>query len=243
MSNKTFYIEPNNIQGKTAILTGEELHHARNVMRLEPGDEIELVDGLGNMHRATFLSISSEEGKLEISSTETENDPSFSLTMAMGIVKGERFEWALQKCTELGVAAFIPLITERTEVKPAKPWPRLKRLEKIIISACKQCERARFPVLESPIVLEDLKPSEYDLTIVLWESGSSPSLNETVSNIASPVSCLLVIGPVGGFTDGEIHYLVERGFIAAGFGPRILRTETAATAGAAVLGSLFGDLG
>ncbi len=243
MSNRTFYIEPDKVQGKTAILKGEELHHARNVMRLVPGDEIELVDGLGNMHRATFFSISSKKAELEINSTETENNPSFSLTMAMGIVKGERFEWALQKCTELGVAAFIPLITERTEVRPSKAWPRLKRLEKIIISACKQCERARFPVLESPVLLEDLTPDEYDLAIVLWESGASPSLNEAVGDIAEPGSCLLVIGPAGGFTNGEINHLVERGFITAGFGPRILRTETAATAGAAVLGSLFGDLG
>ncbi len=243
MSHRTFYIEPDKVQGKTAVLKGEELHHARNVMRLGPGDEVELVDGLGNMHRAVFLSISSEGGELEIKSTETEDDPSFSLIMAMGIVKGERFEWALQKCTELGVAAFIPLITERTEVKPAKPWPRQARLEKTIISACKQCGRARFPELDSPVILKDLKPFEYDLPIVLWESGSSPPIKEAVNNIADPGSCLLVIGPVGGFTDGEIHYLVERGFIAASFGPRILRTETAATAGAAVLGSIFGDLG
>ena len=242
MSSRTFYIEPDKVQGKTATLDGEELRHARTVLRLGPGDEVQLVDGLGNFYRAELTSISQEGAELAITSTSIEKEPAFSLTVAMGIVRGERFEWAIQKCTELGAAAFIPLVTERTEVKVTEPWSRRERLEKIIAAACKQSERARFPELRPPLEISELDPDGFDLPLLLWESGSAPSLKAAAGSVSNPGSCLLVIGPVGGFTHGEVKFLKQAGFTVAGFGPRILRTETAATAAVAVLGHLFGDL-
>ncbi len=242
MSNSTFCIEPEKIRGSTAVLDGEELHHARKVLRLGSGDKIQLLDGLGNLYRAEITSVSKDSANVKIISAVNEKEPAFSLTVAMGIVKGERFEWALQKCTELGAAAFIPLITERTEVKPANPWPRHRRLKKIVASACKQSQRAWFPELLPPMNLSELNPDGFDLPLLLWESGTAPSFKDAVKRPVSPTSCLLVIGPVGGFTLEEVKYLEHAGFVSAGFGPRILRTETAAAAAAAVLGHLFGDL-
>ena len=243
MPNHTFYIPPSSIEGNTATLTGDELKHARTTLRLGEGDVVSLVDGVGGRYSAAFSSINSKEGILSIKSSGVETAPGFSLVMALGIVPGERFEWAIQKATELGVTGFIPLITERTETKIKGPWKRMDRLQRIIISSCKQCERAHFPALHPPAALEDLDAEGFDAVLAFWESVGTPPLTEVAKRIPRPQTCLVVIGPVGGFSTGEAAFLKKKGALLVGMGPRILRTETAAAAAATLLQYVWGDMG
>jgi len=242
MSFPTFYIPPDQISGDQAVMTGDEFRHARLTLRLETGDAVRIVDGEGVSWDAVIQSMGKEEGTLALSGREVESSPSFRLTIAMGIVQGERFDWAIQKGTELGVTNFIPLVTERTELKIKGNWRRLDRLKRVIVSTCKQCGRARFPTISDPISLGQLETGPYDLSVVFWEEKAAKPLKEVADSIETPASCLMVIGPVGGLTVGEVDLFKEKGYIVVGMGSRILRTETAVTAGAALLQYLWGDL-
>jgi 16S rRNA (uracil1498-N3)-methyltransferase len=243
MTVATFYVHPDRISGSSAVLDGGELSHARLTLRLSSGDKVQLLDGNGVIYQAVFLSVSPLEGVLEIISQDNEPKPALHLTMAMGIVRGERFEWAIQKGCELGVSTFIPLVTERVENKISGRWKRRDRLERVIISACKQCERARFPFLHEPMHLKDLNPHQYDLAFAFWEEETDSSIKEVLVPSMIPQSCLMLTGPVGGFTKDEVRLMKKSGFLLAGMGPRILRTETAALAGAAIIQHMFGDMG
>ncbi|UCG38593.1 MAG: 16S rRNA (uracil(1498)-N(3))-methyltransferase [bacterium] len=243
MSLPIFYIPPEHFDGDAATLTGDELRHARLTLRLGPGDRALVVDGEGTLCEGTFSSMEKAQGVLQITSRTREAEPAFSLTIAMGIVAGERFDWALQKGTELGASAFIPLLSRRTEVKASRPWKRLERLRRVVVSACKQCGRARFPTLSEPVALHDLSTAGYDLALAFWESDRAAPLSEAAGRVQRPASCLMIIGPVGGFAPEEAEILREKGCLLAGLGPRILRTETAVTAGAALVQYLWGDMG
>ena len=242
MSLHTFYIPPEDISGDRAIMKGEELHHARTTLRMGPGDRIKFIDGVGGLYEAMFKTTDREQAVLHIVGHINQLEPAFSLTIAMGIVKGERYEWACQKGTELGATAFIPLVTERTEIKVKSPWKRLDRLQRIVVSACKQCQRAWFPILHEPLHLTDLDPEPFDLSVVFWEGPWTRPLTRLGKTFPPRGSCLMVVGPVGGFSPEEAKTLKNRGCFLASLGPRILRTETAVAAGAALLQYMFGDM-
>jgi 16S rRNA (uracil1498-N3)-methyltransferase len=242
MSFPTFYIPPEQILGDKAVMTGDELRHARLTLRQDTGDTVRIVDGQGGSWEALVESMGKEESSLRLSQGTVEPVPSFNLTVAMGIVQGERFDWAIQKGTELGVSAFLPLVTERTQVGFRGRWKRIPRLERIIVSACKQCGRARFPTISEPVAIGELDTGPYDLCVVFWEGKDVKYLKEAAEGIEPPGSCLMVIGPVGGLTVAEVGLLKKKGSIVAGMGSRILRTETAVTAGAALLQYLWGDM-
>ncbi|MDF1536166.1 MAG: RsmE family RNA methyltransferase [bacterium] len=242
MSLPTFYINPSGIAEGSAILDGDELRHARTTLRLKPDDKARIVDGEGTLYEARFRTMGKDEAVLDIVSSTKEPAPAFSLTVAMGVVQGDRFDWALQKGTELGVTRFIPLLTERTDIRPGAQWKRLPRLKRVIASACKQCGRAQFPSITEPTAIENLGVSYYDRAVLFWEEeGRSLALD--ASDVKRPGSCLMIIGPVGGLTASEAEMLKGKGAIAAGLGPRVLRTETAVTAGVTLLQYLWGDLG
>lgn len=243
MSFPTFYIPPEQIAGDKAVMTGDELRHARLTLRLGTGDAVRIVDGQGGSWEARIQSMGREESSLRLSHGAVEPVSGFNLAVAMGIVQGERFDWAIQKGTELGVSAFVPLVTERTQVRSRGRWKRLPRLERIIVSACKQCGRARFPTISEPVSIGELDTGPYDLCVVFWEGEDVMSLKEAVGGIEPPGSCLMVIGPVGGLTAEEVKMLNKKGAITAGMGSRILRTETAVTAGASLLQYLWGEMG
>ena len=242
MSFHTFYIPPEGISGGTAVLSGDELHHARATLRLGPGDNVKIIDGVGGSFDALIKSVEKERALLEITDHSLQPQPAFSLTIAMGVVKGERYDWAIQKGTELGASAFIPLVTERTEGKVKLPWKRLDRLQRIAVSACKQCERAWFPVLHEPLQLADLDPGAFDLSVAFWEGPWTRPLTHLNSSFPSRGTCLMVVGPVGGLSQDEAILLKNRGCFLASLGPRILRTETAVAAGASLLQYMFGDM-
>lgn len=242
MSLPTFYIPPEEISGETALLSGEELRHASTTLRLGPGDHVNFIDGVGTVFTGRFKTMEKDQAVLDIQSRTVQPESVFSLTIAMGIVKGERYEWACQKGTELGAAAFIPLITERTEVKVRHPWKRLERLQRIVVSSCKQCGQARFPILHEPINIMDLEPAAFDLSIAFWEGSWSRPLTQLKTSLSYHGRCLMVVGPVGGLSSDEAKLLKNRGCFLASLGPRILRTETAVTTGASLLQYRFGDM-
>ncbi|MEO0271051.1 MAG: RsmE family RNA methyltransferase [candidate division WOR-3 bacterium] len=224
MDIRYFYVKKSDIKDNKVFIVGEEYNHLHRVLRKKPKDIIKVVNGEGDEY--LVLLTKTEDGYAEgdiIEKRRRPNEIPFELTFACGILKGERMEFLIEKGTELGVSKFIPLLTERTEVSPGEG--KFLRWNKIAISAMKQSRRSVLPLIEKPMNLEKFCDyvSDYEFKILLNEKiKAMPELKEKNFNKA-----VIVAGPEGSFTDGEINYLRKKGFKEWNLGLRTLRTETA----------------
>ncbi|MCR4377555.1 MAG: 16S rRNA (uracil(1498)-N(3))-methyltransferase [Rhodospirillales bacterium] len=213
-------------------------HKLRVVLRAEIGDEILLFNGRDGEWRARLTDIGKSQAHaqclMQTRPQTAENGP----WLAFAPIKKDPLDMLIEKAVELGVAKLIPVITRRTENRRLKE----ERLSQQIIDACEQCERLTIPTLEPPITLEQLSawwPRERKL-IVCAERRDAPPLAHAVQAINGPVG--LLVGPEGGFTDGELDAVLKQPIsIAVNLGPRILRAETAAIAALAVIQATCGD--
>ncbi|PUA27751.1 MAG: 16S rRNA (uracil(1498)-N(3))-methyltransferase [Cellvibrio sp. 79] len=230
-----------------ALITGELLqleeaasHHLSKVLRMQAGRELILFNGSGGEFAAIIQEVSKKTVTVAIAEHIADNRESpLQLELAIGISRGERFEWVLQKATELGVTRITPLITERTEVKTGgeRQEKLLDRWQQILISACEQCQRNLLPELSAPVQISDwLTTVNSDLRFVLHHRDS-----KTLPAEQKPQSVTLLIGPEGGLSESEITQAQEKNFNALTLGPRVLRTETAPVAAISLVQYLWGD--
>jgi 16S rRNA (uracil1498-N3)-methyltransferase len=228
-----------------AALTGEAAYHLVRVLRAEPGQLYELTDG-----REVYLARLDEAGRDAASFTLTAKidspPPSVSLTLLIAIVKFDRFEWAIEKATELGVDTIVPLAAARSG-KPllAAAPKRATRWRKVLLESAQQARRLRAPVLE-PLArpAEAFRAAIEPLRILLSERPGAAALRAVLEQGVPPASAApaggvvrvsLAIGPEGGWTDEEFAAANAAGFAGAALGENILRTETAVVAGLAAL--------
>ena len=207
------------------FLGEEESKHAIRVMRLEKGDQVQLIDGKGGLYTANILDAHPKRTILQINSVITAfNKRNHYLHIAIAPTKNiERMEWFLEKGTEIGIDEITPIICQRSERKEIK----IDRLNKIITSAIKQSVKAYHPVLNEPLSFNQLlaKPFSGQKFIAHCDKGEKASLrNEIVAN----GNYLILIGPEGDFTHDEIDGALTKDFKAITLGNSRLRTETAA---------------
>lgn len=218
--------------------------HLVKVLRMDAGRELVLFDGNGGEYSAQIL----EPGKrarvrLGEHSLDDRESP-LHLTLAIGISRGERFDWVVQKATELGVSEILPLFSERCEVKlPAeRREKKLAHWRQIAISACEQCARNRVPRIAPPVQIADyLVRAAAELKLVLHHRTQT-DLRSLARERGTPASVALLVGPEGGLSPAEIDAAEQSGFVPLRLGPRVLRTETAPVAAISVLQSHWGDL-
>ena len=249
---RQFYLEtdPDHLPrpGDEVLLDRDESHHLFTVLRGGRDPELELVDGMG--HRLTGLD-RGRDGKLarvEILTVETDGEEFREprLVMACAVVKGRRFEWALEKAVELGAHEFLPLETELGVVDPGPG--KQGRWRTIMIAALKQSGRSWLPGLSRPMSVREvlgLRPS--DPVLFGATSGDVSGSPVPVTNQAGlldgttgnpPRSLTMLIGPEGGWSATERSLMIETGARAVSLGPHVLRTETAAVTGLTVLQTL-----
>lgn len=212
-------------------LTGSEARHLSRVLRLGVGDEITLFDGTGGEARARIDGVDENGVSLRVlERTAAGGSPAVSLTLATAVPKGDRFDWLVEKATELGVARLIPLTTARSVVHPG--GSKLDRLRRRIVEASKQCGRSRLMELTEPMSWPDCVAREFAGAAVLVADPSG----EPVSLVRSdrPAGVLAAIGPEGGFTPEELEAAQGHGARLVSLGPTVLRIETAAVAVAAL---------
>ena len=235
------FTEQTLITGELIQLEESASHHLSKVLRMQAGRELILFNGLGGEFAATIHEISKKYVCVLIAEHLAENRESpLQLELAIGISRGERFEWVLQKATELGVTKITPLITERTEVKVNgdRQEKMRERWQQIITSACEQCQRNMLPELSAPVQISDwLNTVKSDLRFVLHHRDS-----KTLPAEQKPQSVALLIGPEGGLSESEIAQAQTQHFNALTLGPRVLRTETAPVAAISLVQYLWGDL-
>lgn len=230
--------------GTQIDLPAQAAAHAVRVLRLQPGDAVTLFNGDGNDYPARLTIATARQVSARIDSRSAANRESpLRITLVQALARGEKMDWIVQKAVELGVAAIVPIVTERSEVKLDGPRAakRLEHWRAIMAAACEQSGRAVVPLIESP---QPLGPwlatlAHDDATRLVVHPGDG-ARTQALQQSARPV--MLAIGPEGGFGGRDLTALRAAGFRALSLGPRILRTETAGLAAIAALQAIHGDL-
>ena len=216
-------------------------HYLGKVLRMQPGRELVLFNGQGGEYQAQITGISKKQVTVAVGEFSADDRQSpLQLELAIGVSRGERMDWVLQKATELGVTHITPLLTERTEVKLAgdRQDKKLQHWQQILVSACEQCQRNILPLLSEPRSLNDwlASVSAQHKFVLHHRDSRGLSDDENVSSVA------LLIGPEGGLSDQEIEQARAKEFAPLTLGPRVLRTETAPIAAISLVQYRWGDL-
>ena len=240
---RRFYIE--NIEGNTAIIGGSEAHHIKDVLRQKPGDIVFLFDGAGSEYEAEIsgfrpAAAGSEAVLKIISKVKRDTEPSVKIFLYQSLPRFKKFDFIVEKSTELGVFKIIPVISERTNfnLPSERGEVKLARWRKIAMSAAKQCGRAVVPEVADITKFEDavgevskrrLQPGAItgEISIIPWESEQKTTLKEVLRRPSGISSVNLFIGPEGGFSGAEIELAISNKILPVSLGKRILRAETA----------------
>jgi len=211
------------------ILRGEEVHHCVRVSRREMGDVIEVVDGAGAGYQVQITRVEEEELEGRIVAVRPEwGEPRHRVTLAQSLIKGDGFDWVVEKTTELGVRRIVPMRTGRTVVSTVRPG-KVRRWGKIARSAMKQAKRCRQPMIEPVSALEGVLGllGEMDVALLAWEGEREHAVRDVLSDLSNPTTVGILIGPEGGFTDEELDRAQCSGVRFFSIGPRRLKAETA----------------
>lgn len=243
-----FFVEPRQITGQMAAITGPDVKHISKVLRMNVGESITLLDGTGLVYHGEITEIKKEEVVCRILGREKSTfEPTIKVTLVQGIPKGDKMETIIQKCTELGVDQVIPLAAERSVVKldGRKAAERQERWQRVAAEAAKQCRRSGIPRVQRLCQWEELlsRIPPGALVLMPWEDEKKQSLRQVLEQAAHPGEVYILIGPEGGFGDREVALAVERCFSLVTLGPRILRTETAGPSVLTMVLYHYGELG
>lgn len=236
--------------GDEIVISGEEAHHISRVLRYRPGDVIRISDGKSVESLGVILDIDTWGTKIKLRIVERNKPEGAKLfiTLLQGLPKGEKLDWIIQKCTEIGIHKLIPIITQRTVVNiaPSKLEHRKMRWTKIAKEAAKQSMRIDIPEVGElstfDASLREIR--NHQLSIIPWEQEKAISLKKIIRDFSGSITKVAVfIGPEGGFSADEVEKAKELGAVPVSLGPRILRTETAAIAVCSMLMYELGDMG
>lgn len=228
--------------GAIVNLPPDAAHHATRVLRLGEGDAVEVFDGRGGEWRGCLQ----RSGKtmavaLEFFVAEDREAP-VRVTIAQALPAADKMDWIIQKGVELGAAEFRPLIARRSVIRLSgeRMQRRVSHWQNVAVAACEQCRRNRVPQVAAPVDLPQFLgevAAQNDIRLML-----APGAELRLAQMPKPTAgVILLIGPEGGFEDGELAAAASAGFRSLSLGPRVLRTETAAMAAMAALMALWGD--
>jgi 16S rRNA (uracil1498-N3)-methyltransferase len=203
---------------------GDEFHHAARVARVREGEDVEVFDGKGHAAHGKVSEIARDMLRVGVERHIDSRESALRVTLAAAIIQLDKFELVLQKATELGAAAIVPLITDRVEVRPERYRGKVDRWRKIVFEAVKQSGRAGIPSISEPDRFDQVVKG--NAPRIIFDADEAPgALPERA------VELTLLIGPEGGWSEREIALAREHGCIFQRLGPRRLRAETAAIAG------------
>jgi len=226
-------------------LDARNSHYLLHVLRIKTGQPLVLFDGSGCDYHGTVEQVLRKSIQVRIidQCEHQINESRLHTTLGIAISKGDRMDWVMQKATELGVSEIQPLITQRVDVKLNQQRMEKKHLHwhGIVIGACEQSGRSVIPKLKPACSVDHWLDSHHsDLKLVLRANGEPfEPMAKAVNHL--PTSAAVLIGPEGGLTDTELQLAEKANFVATGFGPRILRTETAPIIALTLLQSQWGD--
>jgi len=243
-----FFVPAAWLEQEEVTIVGPLVHRLRNVLRLRPGSHVILLDNSGWEHETELTHVSTQrvEGRV-VHKTVATGEPRTKITLYQALLKLSKFEWVLQKCTELGIVGFVPMITERCIIGSLEDISKTKteRWWRILVEAAEQSRRGRLPTLRPAIMFSAAceAATRDGLTLLPWEEEKERSLRSALRETERPpFSINIFIGPEGGFTQEEVSQAQSYGALPVTLGPRILRAETAGLVAATAILHEFGDL-
>jgi 16S rRNA (uracil1498-N3)-methyltransferase len=247
---RRFFVEPENIVGPTAVLTGAEARHITAVLRLAPGTTITLFDGSGSYFEALITKVSPSRIETKIISItpyiDAAEDFPPALHLGVGLLKGKKMDFIIQKITELGISSLHPFRSQYCASYDLAA-SRLSRWQKIVLEACKQCNRPKPPDINPTKDFKDLLSGSgedgYDLKLIFWENKEDQKpVREIFTSLKEIHSVMILVGPEGGFSTDEVGQAIAAGYEPVTMGSRILRAETAVIAAVSILQHELGNL-
>lgn len=237
-----FFIEPTLLQSPDVDLPSNIVHQLVHVLRARSGENIILLDDTGWEYQAEITQISSRQVKAAVKSkTQSTTEPRIRLAVYQALLREPKFDWVLQKGTELGVSAFVPFVSEHTlTYQPSKS--RYERWNRIITEAAEQSGRARRPSIAQPISLKEACAVPPIRVLALFASPLQAVSLQQALNAAAVDEIRLYIGPEGGFSTEEVLFAQQQGLVITQLGPRILRTETAGLVAISAILYALGEL-
>jgi 16S rRNA (uracil1498-N3)-methyltransferase len=251
MTRRRFYAPPEALSpGESAPLSAEETRHARDVLRLQRGEEVYVFDGEGQEYRCVIAQLNRDSVKVDVLEQvePARLESHLHLTLCVALLKGEKFDLVVQKATELGATRFIPILTNRADVRIRSGEDarrKLMRWQRIALEATKQSGRARLMKIDAPVAFEELieRAEQGDELRLMFAEREGTSFSEVLKDLQlMPAKAIALIGPEGGWTDGEIDEANENGWRIVTLGGRTLRAETAAIVASTLLQHRCGDL-
>lgn len=232
-----------------ARLPQQAADHVARVLRLRPGALLTVFDGRGGEYDAELLSTGRGAAEVRVGVHHAvERESPLRVTLLQSLARGEKMDWIVQKATELGVDAIVPLAAERSvmQLEGGRAERRVAHWQGVALAACEQCGRNRIPRIDAPLAFDEgcrLGSGSAPLRWMLVPGARRPLAAAATAEAAALAPIALLIGPEGGLTEAERARAAACGFDAVSLGPRVLRTETAGMAALAVLQALAGDLG
>jgi 16S rRNA (uracil1498-N3)-methyltransferase len=237
MARRRFFVDT--VQSGRARINGPDAHHLTRVLRVEAGQQFEISDNQ-NVYLAEVESARKDLVSFIVRERLAVAEPVVRLTLLASLIRFERFEWIIEKATELGVERIVPLESERTEKglrnaaeKRSARWNRIAR------EASEQSRRARLPELSAAVTLADVLGIEAGYRYLLEEAQAPPILGVLPASRLAGDRVALLLGPEGGWTDRERVLIAAAGWRSVSLGPEILRAETAAIAGLAIINAAW----
>lgn len=229
------------------VLTGDAAHRVSRVLRMTPGERLRLFDGSGREVEGTVTALRAGEVSVALTGELPPEPPSPALHLYQGLIRPSRFEWLLEKATELGAVTVQPVLSERCQVRPAEfGKAKAARWGRILMEAAEQCGRRTLPVLGEPLSFDQALRAASGLIVMPWEElrDAAPPLGRALRERGAaqvrtpdgPPALSLFIGPEGGFSSREVQAARGRDALVVSLGPRVLRAETAAAAALAIAG-------
>jgi len=237
MKLKRYYIKSELFENSNVLLDGEEYHHLKNVMRARVGDQLVLFNGNGYDAIGTIKSLDKNSGIINIEKIEkNKSEPFVNFTLFQGVCKGDKLSLITQKITEIGATNLSVFYSDYTDIKDKTS--KLDKLERVSISASKQCGRSSIVNIDGVFDFEQMieKAEKFDKVFIAYENANGKTLFTALKENANYKNIGLIIGAEGGFSEKEIEKLNKKNnFEIVSLGNRILRTETASIAGTATI--------
>lgn len=237
-NTRRFFVEPAALRADEVALADRGLaHQLARVLRLGPGERVLLLDGLGLACEVELTALGRDEvvGRV-LRRLPAGGEPPVNLAVYLALMRPERFEWALQKCVELGARRIVPVQFARSLPADRADARKLERWQRIVREAAEQSCRGVLPALAAPLAFAAAceEAARADLAVLLWE-GEAPHLRDPLRHGPLPASIALLSGPEGGIASEELTAAHGHGILPVSLGPRILRAETAPVAATAAI--------
>ena len=239
-----FFADPSQVAEDTVTITGPDVNHMKNVLRMKPGEALLVSDGTGNDYQCEIERLEADRAVVRICQAFcSQMELPSRIWLFQGLPKADKLEFIIQKAVELGAEAVVPVATKNAVVRldEKKAQSKRKRWQSIAESAAKQSKRSRIPSVETVMSLKEafgfIKEQGFDLCLIPYEQAQGmETMKEALAQVSSGQSISVFIGPEGGFDESEIKLALEHGVRPVSLGKRILRTETA---GLAILSALM----